>query len=143
MTTHTPDDGTDLGTILAAAAGLPDYRRRTIEPVLTAREAAAERFSAATAQLVIAWRELAERSQALQAALEAEQIKLPLARIELGSLIAAAATEMWRQGYETLPIGSPLRLPCMCGGAVARPDTLLPLADLVREADDLVRRRLA
>ena len=84
MTTHTPDDGTDLGTILAAAAGLPDYRRRTIEPVLTAREAAAERFSAATAQLVIAWRELAERSQALQAALEAEQIKLPLAALSWG-----------------------------------------------------------
>jgi hypothetical protein len=142
--TQPPNSGTDLAALLAAAAGLPEHRRRTIEPRLVARAVAAEKFSAATAQLVSAWRELAEQSEALRVELAAAGIeKVPLARIELGSLIAAAATEMWRQGYEALPIGSPLRLPCICGGAVGRPDTLVPLVELVREANSLVRGRLA
>src|SRR5262245_17256312 len=137
--TRPPDPGTDLSALLQAAAVSGERRRAMIEPRLAAREDAARKISELTVQLVGAWRELSEQSQGLNAALhECGITNVPLARIEPGSLNAAVATELWRLSTGPHP-GSPLALPCICAGQVNRPDMLLPLVDLVREANGIVR----
>jgi hypothetical protein len=137
--TRPPDAGTDLSALLQAAAVSGTRNRAMIEPRLVAREAAARKVTEATTQLVEAWRALYGESQALTAALHEAGIgTVPPANVDLRSLAASVSTELWRLTRGPYP-SSPLELPCICGGQVNRPDMLVPLADLVREADDIVR----
>jgi hypothetical protein len=134
-----PDIETNLPALLAVAAASAERHRARIEPRLAAREAAARDITNATLRLVTAHRTLAEQSQALIVELtEAGIQNVPLARIETASLAAAVATEIWRLSTGPHP-GSPLALPCVCAGAVSRPDILVPLAEVVRDANAIVR----
>ena len=133
-----PDIETNLPALLAVAAASAERHRARIEPRLAAREAAARDITNATLRLVTAHRTLAEQSQALIVELTEAGINVPLARIETGSLAAAVATEIWRLSTGPHP-GSPLALPCVCAGAVSRPDILVPLAEVVRDANAIVR----
>jgi hypothetical protein len=141
--TRPPDSGTDLTALLAAATVSGERRRAMIEPRLAAREAAAREIETRMTQLVESWRDLSGQSQALLVELRQCGIeKVPPARIDMASLAAAVATELWRLSTGPHP-GSPLALPCVCSGVVNRPDTLLPLADLIREANAIVRNLVA
>jgi hypothetical protein len=131
-----------LPALLAAAALSADRHRKAIEPHLAGRENAAAKITDLTTQLVNAWRDLAVQSQRLIVVLgEAGIANVPLAHIEVGSLSAAVASELWRLSTGPHP-GSPLALPCVCAGQVNRPDMLVPLSETVRAANNLVRNIL-
>src|SRR6185312_3303042 len=102
-------------------------------------EVAAKKIADLTTELTAAWRELIEHSQGLIAALgEAGITTVPTANIEIRSLSAAVASELWRLSRGPHP-ASPLELPCVCSGQVARPDMVVPLSETVRGAKELVR----
>src|SRR3974390_311142 len=141
--TRPPNNPPTLAALLKTAAGLPEYRRQTIEPILEARQAAAEKLTAAAAELMKAWADLYQRSEELCAVLQAEGIeKIPAPRIQPGTLINIVAAELYRLCILAKPGGSAQRLPWVCGAAIVRPDLLVPLPEQIKAANELVRLRL-
>ena len=138
-----PTDPTNLKALLQTAAGLPEYRRQAIEPILEARQAAADRLTAAAATLMAAWADLYRRSEELCSVLQTEGIeRIPAPGIAPGTLLNATAAELYRLGILSRPVGSPQRLPCVCGATIVRPDLLVPLPEQIRSANEMVRMRL-
>jgi hypothetical protein len=132
----------DFRALLESTGGLAEHRRAKVEPRLVAREAAVRKITAGANTQLEGWVELVEETRELFKTLEAEGLDSTLpAQTKPAALYQDVADELYRIAHS---LSTPWSvLPCMCAGSTPRPDMKMPLLDLIREANNRIRARLA